>query len=165
MTMALCGRVRTLAAATSMGVLGCGASGSLTEPIPGLPPELAAPGVYTVPADPTVEFPISTVRVEQEGGSVSMYYELPAAFQTVDPHIELTGATTAGAFYLTGHAGASTCTINGAVLLCNEHLSGVGCLQGGTRTSSPPEGAEVFAVDAFCGDPIGVLSVQIPDAE
>jgi hypothetical protein len=166
MMMTLSGRFRAFAAATSMGVLGCGASGSLPEPIPGLPAELTAPGVYTVPAEPTVEFPIRTVRVEQAGGDVSIYYELPAVFQTVDPHIELAGAaTTTGVFYLTGGAGSSTCTMTGARLRCDEHLSAVACRQAEARTALPVGRAEAVAVEAFCGDPIGVLSVQVPDAE
>ena len=155
------GITSTLLAATLMGptILGCGAQGPLENSVPGLPANFKGPGAYTVPADPTVPFAVSSVGIEQADGMVSVYYELPPAFPALTPKVELTGvADQSDTVQLSGPAGTSTCTLSAALFECHEQLSGI---QFGPSVLplGDPQGA---AVKAFIGDPVGVLSVTLP---
>lgn len=149
--------IRNALWAASLFLLGCGATGSLA--VTYIPEDYWGPGSYTVPAVPSVSFPISTVHVEQEDGTFSIYYKLPATLVGQPTSVSLTGAPDAtGTIQLSGTAGTSTCTVTSGVLSCQEHLSGV-------VVSEPPAeatDAERAAAQAFSDDPIGVLAVQLP---
>lgn len=150
-----------LIAAISASTLGCGGAPEATAAaagVAGLPADFTGPGTYTVPAVPTVQFPISSVHVEQAGGTVSLYYELPASLVGTPTPVELTGvADGTGAIHLSGAAGTSTCTVQHAELHCDEHLSGI-------HVDAPPASndPEHAAAQAFFVDPIGVLRVALP---
>ena len=143
-------------------LLACGGSGGGGAVVAGLPADFTGPGVYTVPADPTVPFPIAKVHVEQDDGTVSVYYDLPAEFFAQTPHIEFTGTPDGTAtVHLTGDAGTSTCTVASAVLQCDEDLSGLQFDAAQAKAALPPGDPQAPAVDAFLGEPIGVLSVSL----
>lgn len=157
---------RAMAAMAAMAApaLGCGgATGATASGVAGLPADFTGPGSYTVPAVPTVQFPISSVHIEQAGGTVSLYYELPAELVGQKTRVEVTGASDGtGAIQLSGEAGTSTCTVSRALLRCDEDLSGVHVAA--PPASSPLSGSdpERAAAQAFLSDPIGVLSVALP---
>jgi hypothetical protein len=145
-------------------LLGCGADGVGGDEatMAGLPAAFSGPGTYTVPADPTVLFPITKVDVEQAGGSVSVYYELPTEF-AAQTHVDLTGpADGTATVHLSGDAGTSTCTIAAGALSCHEDLSGVQFDSAKAMSALPPGDPRAAAVDAFISEPIGVLTLQLP---
>lgn len=148
----------TLAAALAM--IGCGAPGA---DVAGLPTEFKGPGVYTVPEVPAAPFALASVRIEQSDGTVSVYYDLPAVLVGKLERVELTGALDdAGKIQLAGDAGTSTCTVTAAELRCDERLFGVH-VDGAAASAELPEGdPRRAAVQAFVSDPIGVLSVALP---
>jgi hypothetical protein len=141
-------------------LLGCGGQVDGGATVPGLPADFTGPGVYTVPADPTVTFAIAKVRVEQAAGSLSVYYDLPAEFSAQEPDVELTG-TPGGTetVHLSGEAGTSTCTVTPGLLRCEEVLSGVRFDAAQAMAAGDPL---TPAVTAFRSEPIGVLSVALP---
>jgi hypothetical protein len=141
--------------------LGCGGASAPESPSsPTLPAEFTGPGVYTVPAVPSVEFPLAKVRIEQTAGMVSLYYELPAALAGKSTSVNLTGTVDPdGTVQLSGADGTSTCTVSSTLLKCNEHLTGVHLAQ--PVSSTPPDPQEA-AAQAFFEDPIGVLSLPLP---
>jgi hypothetical protein len=119
-----------------------------------------------VPAYPSVGFTVPWVHIEQSGGSISMYYDLPAALAGRQVPVEGTGAPDdSGAIHLSGSAGTSTCTVSNATLSCEEHLSGIHLSPRwiSPRAASDPQQA---AREAFVADPIGNLDVPLhPEAE
>jgi hypothetical protein len=148
-----------LTAALTMGFL-VGCNGTVADArVAGLPADFKGPGSYTVPAVPTVTFPVSEVHIEQGNDDISLYYELPAdlAGQKTDVHLE--GAPDAtGAIQFSGTAGTSTCTLTTGKLSCREDLSGI-------QLGPPPAStgsAQSAAAAAFIADPIGVLDVPLP---
>jgi hypothetical protein len=152
-----------MAAMTAPLLLGCGAEEAVNPVVAGLPADFTGPGVYTVPADPTVPFAIAHVDVYQEGGAITVYYELPADFFADAPQVELTGTPDdTGTFHLTGGAGTSTCTVGTTVLQCDEHLFGVQFDAAQAKAALPPSDPRAAAVEAFLEDPIGVLRVTLP---
>jgi hypothetical protein len=139
--------------------LGCGGASS-PESATSLPAEFTGPGDYTVPAVPSVQFPLAKVRIEQTGGAVSLYYDLPAALAGKSTSVELDGTVNPdGTLQLSGTAGKSTCTISPALLRCNEHLTGI---HPTAPASTPPLNPQQAAAQAFFEDPIGVLSLPLP---
>jgi hypothetical protein len=139
--------------------LGCGGA-SLPESMATLPTEFTGPGDYTVPAVPSVQFPLSRVRIEQTAGVVSLYYDLPAALAGRSTSVELDGTMNAdGTLQLSGQAGTSSCTVSPTLLRCNEDLSGIHVAQPMTSTPQDPQQA---AAQAFFEDPIGVLRLPLP---
>ena len=155
------GITSTLLAATLMGpmIVGCGAQGPLENSVPGLPADFTGPGVYTVPADPTVPFAVSKVDIEQGDGIVSVYYDLPPAFPALAPKVKLTGmADQTDTVQLSGPAGMSKCTLSAALFECHEQLSGIRF----GPSVLPLDDRQRAAVEAFIGDPVGVLSVTLP---
>jgi hypothetical protein len=141
-------------------VLGCGAPDEAA--VPGLPAELEAPGVYTVPAAPGATFAISSVRVEQGGGTVSVYYDLPADLVGRKERVALDGAADgAGSILLWGAAGMSMCTVSPTELRCEEHLVGVHIDAAQASAGLPPGDPRRAAAEAFSVDPIGVLGVDL----
>jgi hypothetical protein len=149
----------TGAMAASM-LLGCGGDESML--VPGLPSDFTGPGVYTVPAAPGVSFAVSQVQVKQWAGTVGVYYELPTEFFAQAPDVTLTGtADGTGTIHLTGAAGTSTCTVETALLRCDENLSGVQFYAAQAKAALPPSDPRVSAVAAFTSEPIGVLSVAL----
>jgi hypothetical protein len=142
-------------------VIGCGdeeptAAGAAE--MPGLPASFTGPGSYTVPAVPTVQFALPSVKVGQQDGTVSVYWDLPAAFPAEAPMVELTGtADETDTVMLAGPAGTSTCTLSASLFECHEQLSGI---RFGTP-DLPATNPQSAAVDAFVGDPIGVLRVEM----
>ncbi len=152
---------RAVAAMAVPMLLGCGGAAVDDPTVLGLPTDFMGPGVYTVPADPTVPFAVAKVHVEQAGGSVSVYYDLPAVFAAENSHIELTGpADGTATVHLTGDAGSSTCTVAAGVFSCDENLSGTRFDVQATATL-PPGDPRAAAVKAFIGEPIGVLDVTL----
>jgi hypothetical protein len=145
-------------AAIAAEMLGCGGGHA---DVPGLPEDFTGPGSYTVPAVPSVEFAIARVRIEQNSGAVSLYYEIPAALVGKKTWVETTGSldATTGALKLSGAAGTSTCSVSPALLRCEEDLPGVPIAAPLAGSSSDPE---IAAARAFQADPIGVLSVILP---
>jgi hypothetical protein len=126
-----------------------------------LPANFTGPGTYTVPAVPSVEFPLAKVRVEQTAGMVSIYYDLPAALAGTATSVELTGtADASGTLALSGDAGTSTCTISPGLLRCDEHLTGIHLA---APSSTTPPSSQEQAAQAFFDDPIGVLSLPLPN--
>jgi hypothetical protein len=140
-------------------LLGCGAAtGDAT--MLGLPAEVSGAAVYTVPADPTVTFPVSKVKVEQVDGIVSVYYELPADFAAQSSDIKLSGfADGTATVHLSGDAGTSTCTVASAVLVCNEDLSGLRFDP--SQVMANPTDPLAAAIAAFMSEPIGVLTMAL----
>jgi hypothetical protein len=152
---------RTLLAAamTAPMLLGCGAQSPLGDSVPGLPADFKGPGTYTVPAVPDVQFTIASVDVAQGGGTVSIYYDLPDAFPARVSKVHLTGtADETDTVELAGPAGTSTCTLSGTLLECHEQLSGVHFDASALPANSPVNAA----VESFIVDPVGVLSVVLP---
>jgi hypothetical protein len=150
-----------LAAALTMGLagllVGCGSTVVPGPPV--LPADFTGPGSYTVPAVPDVSFPISEVRIEQEAGGVSLYYDLPADLVGQKTKVELDGTMDAsGTLQLSGMAGTSTCSLSTGLLSCKETLSGI---QPGPLPGSASN-AQRAAAQAFIADPIGVLDVPLP---
>jgi hypothetical protein len=151
-----------LAAVTSGLALGCGSGGTgAPAGATDLPEDFTGPGVYTVPAVPAAQFPIATVKIEQEDDGVSLYYELPADLAGEPVHVELHGKLDgAGSLQLSGAMGTSTCTVSPGQIVCDEHLSG---LRGEpTSPKLPPAGPQRTAAQSFITDPIGRLTVVLP---
>jgi hypothetical protein len=139
--------------------LGCGGA-SAPESAASLPAKFTGPGVYTVPAVPSVEFPLAKVRIEQAAGVVSLYYDLPAALAGQSTSVELDGTVDAtGTLQLSGSAGYSSCTVSPTLLHCKEHLTGIHVT---APTSTTPPDPQQAAAQAFFEDPIGVLSLPLP---
>ena len=146
-------------------LLGCDGSGDGGAVIAGLPTEYTGPGVYTVPAAPTVPFALAKVHVEQAGGTVSVYYDLPSEFFAQTPRVELTGTPDGtGTVHLSGDAGTSTCTVASAALQCEEDLTGVQFDAAAAIAALPPGDPQASAVAAFLSEPIGVLRMMLPVA-
>jgi hypothetical protein len=131
--------------------------------VPGLPADFQGPGTYTIPAAPAAPFALSSVRIEQGGGTVSVYYDLPAGLVGQKQRVDLTGtAEGTETILLVGTAGTSACTVSPGELRCEEHLSGVH-VDAALATSELPSGdPQRAAVQAFSVDPIGVLAVALP---
>jgi hypothetical protein len=143
--------------------LGCGAEAFVDPSEAGLPADFEGPGVYTVPAAPTASFALSRVSIEQAGGVVSVYYDLPADLVGRTQRVELDGLPDGdGAMQLAGTAGTSTCTVAQALLRCHEALSGVHVDVAAASAGLSPGNPRLAAVQAFATDPIGVLSVTLP---
>jgi hypothetical protein len=155
-------RVALVTAAMAASILfGCGGNESML--VPGLPADFTGPGVYTVPAAPGVSFAVYQVQVKQWAGRVGVYYELPDEFFAQTPDVSLTGtADGTGAIHLAGAAGTSTCTVETALLRCEENLSSVQFYAVQANAALPPSDPRVPAVEAFRSEPIGVLSVAFP---
>jgi hypothetical protein len=151
-----------MAALLAPAIAGCGPGGA---DVAGLPAELERPGVYTVPTAPGASFPIAKVRVEQESGTISVYYDLPADLVGRPQRVELTGAPDAsGTIELSGEAGTSTCTVSATAFSCREHLSGIHDDAAAASAGLPPGAPQAAAVWAFSSDPIGVLGVPLSPA-
>ena len=152
-------RTLLVAAMAAPLLLGCGAESLLEADVPGLPADFEGPGTYTVPGFPKVQFAIKRVHVEQENGTVSVYYDLPAAFSAQASKVELSGAADGTeTVKLEGTAGASTCTVLAGLLECHEQLSGVRF----NPSWLPPSDPQSAAVESFLVDPIGILSAALP---
>jgi hypothetical protein len=161
-TTAYCLRLAPIAMATV--ALGCsGPAPAPTPTVPGLPADFTGPGVYTVPAYPTVEFAVPWVHIEQNNGVVSIYYDLPPALAGRAVPVDATGTPDgSGPMQLSGDAGTSACTVSGGVLSCEEQFSGIHLSPRwiSPRTVSDPQQA---AREAFAADPIGNLVVALPN--
>jgi|HubBroStandDraft_6_1064221.scaffolds.fasta_scaffold386825_2 hypothetical protein len=145
-------------------VVGCG--GAAVEEVPGLPADFQGPGVYTVPAVPAASFAVSNVHVEQGGGTVSVYYDLPTDLVGGKQSVALTGpAGGTATVSLTGAAGTSTCTVSAGKMQCDEHLTGVHVDVAQALSELPPDDPRRAAVQAFSQDPIGVLAVTFSQGE
>ncbi len=152
---------RTLLAAALLAplLLGCAAETPIDGDVPGLPADFKGPGTYSVPGFPDVQFAIKSVHVEQDSGTVSVYYELPAAFSARASKVELSGAADGTeTVRLVGAAGASTCTVLTGLLECHEQLSGMQF----NPSRLPPSDPASAAVASFLVDPIGILSAPLP---
>jgi hypothetical protein len=160
--------MRTALATAAMAVpllIGCGGASGDEATMAGLPGDLSGPGMYTVPADPTVQFAVSKIQVEEEGGTVTVYYDLPADFAPDSPHVVLSGTPDGtNKVHLSGAAGTSTCTIAAASFWCDEKLSGVHFDAQQAMAALPPGDPRAAAVDAFISEPIGVLTLAVPAA-
>jgi hypothetical protein len=155
--------IATTAATAALMTLGCGAPEPVT--VAGLPTDYKGPGVYTVPGAPAAAFDLPGVRIEQTGGMVSVYYDLPADLVGTAQSVELTGAVDAtGALQLAGDAGTSTCTVSPAALDCDERLVGVHVDAAQASAQLPVGDPRRAAVQAFTDDPIGILHVALPAA-
>jgi len=151
-----------LAMVTSGLALGCGSAGTgAPSGVTELPADFTGPGVYTVPAVPAAQFPIASVKIEQEDDGVSLYYDLPADLAGESVHVELEGKLDgAGTIQLSGAMGTSTCTVSPGEIVCDEHLSG---LHGEPSSPKlPPAGPQRTAAQSFITDPIGRLVVALP---
>jgi hypothetical protein len=125
----------------------------------GVPAEFTGPGSYTVPAVPGVAFSIDKVHLEQDKGAISIYYALPAELVGQTTWVKLASPDgSASTLDLSGDKGTSTCTVTVGLLSCDEHLSGVSV---GPIPSSATD-AQRAAAAAFASDPIGVLTVPLP---
>ncbi len=147
-------------------LLGCGAASSAVDAIlPGAPVAFSGAGVYTVPAVPTVTFAIEKVKVEQAGGSVTVYYDLPAVFAAQSSDVKLTGpADGTASVDLSGDEGTSRCTVASGVLTCHEDLSGLQFDPAQAMADPPASAAVAAAVAAFQSEPIGVLTVAFTES-
>jgi hypothetical protein len=145
--------------ATLVAGVGCGSAHSVA----GLPDDFNGPGSYTVPAVPKAVFAIASVDIDQDGGTVHIYYDLPAELVGQKARVDVTGAPDrTGALELWGAAGASTCIVSHALLRCEEHLSGVHVVTLDPSAQASLDDSQRAAAKAFVADPIGVLTVPLP---
>jgi hypothetical protein len=149
-------RIVTTLAFAALGWALPGCNGDVTG---GVPAEFTGPGSYTVPAVPSVAFPIDKVHLEQEAGAISIYYQLPAELVGQATWVKLASPDgSADTLALSGEKGTSTCTVTVGLLSCDEHLTGVAV---GPVPPSVTD-AQRAAAAAFASDPIGVLTVPLP---
>jgi hypothetical protein len=144
---------------------GCGATEDV-QPVASFPAAFSGAGTYTVPADPSVAFPVAEVSIATSNGVVDLYYELPESFYADSPGVYLTGTVQAdGTAKLSGPAGTSSCALSATSLQCKEDLTGMRFNVAEAMDALPASAADARAVFAFFSDPIGVLHVPLDAAD